>query len=112
MRIRAASCDDGSWTGSGFVTSQDVVVTAAHVASGARTLTVQTGEGALFEAEPIAIVPRHDVALLRLEEALVVSPLSLAESLPDRGSDLAVLGYPLGTYDLRITGPDPGSWTR
>lgn len=102
VRISALSCDDGGWSGSAFVISDNVVVTAAHVAAGARTLSVQTSDGVTVAAEAVGVVPESDVAVLRLAESLDVQPLLLAESVPERGAELAVLGYPLGTFDLRI----------
>lgn len=102
VRISTATCDDESGMGSGFAISDRVVVTAAHVVSRARIMTVQTNSGVSAEAEPVGIVENMDVAVLRLNRSLDLPPLRLAEAVPDRGSELAVLGYPLWTYDLRI----------
>lgn len=102
VRISTATCEDETGMGSGFAVSDSLVVTAAHVVSGARIVTVQTSLGESTEAEPVGLVENMDVAVLRLTERLDAPPLSFAESVPERGSELAVLGYPLWTYDLRI----------
>jgi len=102
LRISAVTCDGEGWTGTGFSVADGLVVTAAHVARDARTLSVQTSEGTTVAARPVGMFPDTDVAVLRLEEPLEAEALSLAEAVPDRGSELAVLGYPLGTFKLRI----------
>jgi len=65
-------------------------------------MSVQTDSGETVAAETIGLMPETDVALLRLVEPLDTEPLAFADAVPDRGSELAVLGYPFGTYDLRI----------
>lgn len=102
LRVSALSCDDGAWMGTAFAVGEDLLLTAAHVAEGARTISVQRPSGEVAPAEVVGMVRDHDVALLRSTEPLEVPALELAESVPGRGSPLAVLGYPLGTYDLRI----------
>jgi S1-C subfamily serine protease len=102
LRISTVTCDDGGYTGTGFAVGDDLVVTAAHVAMGARAMSVQTTDGDTVAAWPVEIVPEHDIAVLRLDDHVPGSPLTLAESVPDRGSELAVLGFPLSTFDMRI----------
>lgn len=102
VRVSAVTCEGDGWTGTAFAVDDRVVVTAAHVAQDARTMSIQTTDGTTVGAEPVGIFPDTDVAVLRLEEPLSATALALAEAVPERGSDLAVLGYPFGTFALRI----------
>lgn len=101
LRLSVSGCDE-AWSGSGFLVDEDVVVTAAHVAEGAQTISVQAPGGETREAQVLGVVPENDVAVLRLDGELGEEPLTLARTTPPRGAGLAVLGYPLGTYELRI----------
>lgn len=78
-------------------------MTAAHVVDGARTISLQTDQGSLLEGVAVGSDPAHDVALIRLRQPTSAKPLTLRTTLPARGSELAVLGYPFGVERQRIT---------
>jgi len=79
------------------------VVTAAHVVDKARTISLQTPGGRTVAARPIVIVRENDTAVLRVEEGIGADNYpELAESVPERGSELAVIGYPLGDLQVSI----------
>jgi S1-C subfamily serine protease len=85
-------------SGSGFVVSPHVILTNRHVvehASGLLVLNPKNPSGDPLAAELIAISDKVDLALIRCE-ALDAPAVPLAEQLPPRGSDIMVLGYPLG----------------
>ena len=85
-------------SGSGFVVSPHVILTNRHVvehASGLLVVNPKNPSGEPLAAELIAISDKVDLALVRCE-ALDAPAVPLAESLPPRGSDIMVLGYPLG----------------
>lgn len=103
MRLSTTRCDGGGSNASGFLVGPDLVMTASHVVHDARTISVQTESGRLFEGKAVGDDPRHDVGLVRLDRALSIQPLALQPTLPGRGSKIAVVGYPFGVENLRIT---------
>ncbi len=67
--------------GSGVIIEPDgVVLTNAHVVEGATRIRAHTHDGAVFEAQPIAIEPALDLAVLRLEGARDLVPIEMADS--------------------------------
>jgi hypothetical protein len=91
----------GRGAGSGFVVNADgVVATNFHVVAPTRmpgwTLTVAGGDGAALPAEVIATFPGEDLALLRVP-GLDRPPVTFAavdDRLPDKGLEVAALGFP------------------
>ncbi len=85
-------------SGSGFVVSPHLILTNRHVvehASGLLVLNPKNPGGEPLAAELIAISDKVDLALIRCD-ALDAPAVPLVEALPPRGSDIMVLGYPLG----------------
>lgn len=79
-------------TGS-VVRTEHEVLTAAHcVTEGATSVTVRLPSGAEQEASIVHLDRDADLALLYLSEATGVSPLSVADQLPRRGSNLLFVG--------------------
>ena len=101
VRIDVLTCD-ARWMGSGFVVGDHLVMTANHVAAGASAITVQTSTG-VTRARVVGLDPATDSALLRTDGALTDQALELRTETPALGESLAVLGYPLSTYELRFT---------
>jgi S1-C subfamily serine protease len=105
-------------SGSGFVVSPHVILTNRHVvehASGLLVLNPKNPNGEPLTAELIAISDKVDLALIRCD-ALDAPAVPLVDSLPPRGSDIMVLGYPLGpefgkslksTRGSMVAMPDP-----
>jgi len=80
-------------SGSGWVASPRLVVTAAHVVAGQRDTTVEVaGVDEPLAARAVAFDPRNDLAVMRLDRPLGIRPLPLASSAP--GEPVAILGYP------------------
>lgn len=95
VRIKSAACGEVSGTGSGFLVDKDLVATNAHVVEGSDELTVDSG-GAVRTGDVIGIDRVADLALVRLSERLSGHVFQPADELPEVGSDVAVVGYPLG----------------
>jgi S1-C subfamily serine protease len=105
-------------SGSGFVVHPHVILTNEHVVKGASGLLVlnpKDPRGDPLPAELIAVSDKFDLALVRCE-SLDAPPLTLTEKLPGRGTDIMVLGYPLGpsfgttlksTRGAMVAMPDP-----
>jgi S1-C subfamily serine protease len=90
VRIVGTACGLGV-EGTGWVASQDLVVTAAHVVAGEHDTVVELDSGDRFSAVAAAFDSRDDVAVLRVP-GLDAAPLPLAN--PRVGAPVAVLGYP------------------
>lgn len=102
VRLDVQGCDR-QWTGSGFVVGDGIVMTAAHVIDGAASITVQQGASEA-SANTVALDRQHDSALIRMKSpGVTAKALPLRDQDPPKGSALGILGYPLGTHDLRIT---------
>jgi S1-C subfamily serine protease len=85
-------------SGSGFVVHPHIILTNRHVidkASGLLVLNPKNPKGEPLPAELIATADGLDLALIRCD-ALDAPAVPLSEKLPPRGSDIMVLGYPLG----------------
>ena len=98
VRILGTACGLGI-SGSGWVASPGLVVTAAHVVAGERnTIVIAPGSAEHFAAEVVAFDPHNDVAVLRVP-GLPARALPLAE--PSSGTVVAIVGYPLnGPLDI------------
>ena len=85
-------------SGSGFVVHPHVILTNHHVVEGASGLLVlnpKTKQHEPLPAELIKSSKKLDLALVRCEK-LDSPPVRLVTKLPPRGTDIMVLGYPLG----------------
>ncbi|WP_285249382.1 MarP family serine protease [Pseudarthrobacter sp. fls2-241-R2A-168] len=81
-------------TGTGFVVSEDRVVTNAHVVAGVSEPVVEMSDGGAMPGRVVYFDTRHDLAVLAVED-LPVQPLPLSADLPS-GSLAAFAGYPHG----------------
>ncbi|MBU3690858.1 MAG: MarP family serine protease [Solirubrobacterales bacterium] len=90
VRVSGTSCGLGVM-GSGWVVAPGLVVTNAHVVAGQRDTEVQTFDGRVTRAVPVAYEPRNDIAVLAADVALPALGLEAGSSV-----DLpaAVIGYP------------------
>ena len=79
--------------GTGFVVAPGVIVTNAHVVAGEPVPTVIVS-GRSVDAKPVLVDPKLDIAVLKVPVALG-PPLSFATSLAERGTQAAVVGFPL-----------------
>jgi S1-C subfamily serine protease len=85
--------------GSGFVYAPERVMTNAHVLAGVEDPVVQA-EGGEYEATPVFIDERVDVAVLAVP-GLPQVPLSFTTTPADSGDDAIIMGYP-GGGDLYV----------
>jgi len=91
----SVKCNKGV-TGSGFVFSNERVMTNAHVVAGTDRLFVRVGgAGAPLRATVVLFDPKADVAVLRVP-GLQARALSFATSQASRGADAIVIGFPGG----------------
>jgi uncharacterized membrane protein required for colicin V production len=90
FRILGTACGLGV-EGSGWMAAPGLVVTNAHVVAGAEDTTVNTDEGARFDATPVHFDPRNDLAVLRVG---LDSPALRQVPEPESGTAGAVLGFP------------------
>jgi S1-C subfamily serine protease len=81
-------------TGTGFVVSEDRVVTNAHVVAGVSEPVVEMPDGGAMPGRVVYFDTKHDLAVLAVEN-LPVQPLPLSTDLPN-GSPAAFAGYPHG----------------
>jgi len=87
-------------SGSGIAIGGQLVVTAAHLVAQAEGVSVVTRTGRDYEARPVLIDTRVDLALLYIEE-LRLSPASLG-SAPVGGTGLIVGGSTSGTVPYEV----------
>lgn len=80
----------------------NLIVTAAHVVDGMRVITLQTPRGDLVRARVLGEDLNADTALLRAAASLKSPALSISSEQLEGGAELAALGYPLGSSDVRI----------
>jgi len=101
VRVTGTACGLGV-QGSGWVASDGVVVTNAHVVAGQDDTAVQVqGNGDRLDAEAIWFDPKNDLALLRVPGVSGVPALQRNEAAR-AGTSAAVLGFPEnGPYDVR-----------
>jgi hypothetical protein len=91
--IVTVTTDDGS--GSGFLASSSgLIATNHHVVRNTRYLAVQFADGRKVKAQVVAVNPFHDMALLKVNSAVVadIQPLSI---LPADKEDSVKVGIPV-----------------
>ena len=90
VRVTGIACGLGV-EGSGWVASRGLVVTNAHVVAGIARPRVDTAEERAFVATVVAFDPTNDLAVLRVP-GLGAAALPLVS--PERGTPIALVGYP------------------
>ena len=95
LRIAGTAYQCGqNQTGTGFVVSEDRVVTNAHVVAGVSQPVVEMPDGGAMPGRVVYFDTKHDLAVLAVD-GLQASPLALGRDLPG-GSPAAFAGYPHG----------------
>ena len=90
VRVTGIACGLGV-EGSGWVARRGIVVTNAHVVAGVSRPRVDLPDGSAYLATIVLFEPTNDLALLRVP-GLRALPLRVAD--PDRGTAIAMVGYP------------------
>jgi uncharacterized membrane protein required for colicin V production len=90
VRVTGIACGLGV-EGSGWVAETDLVVTNAHVVAGISKPRVDTEAGQAFVSTVVAFDATNDLAVLRVS-GLGATPLVLEP--PERGTAVAIVGYP------------------
>ncbi|WP_175557452.1 MarP family serine protease [Raineyella antarctica] len=100
VKVTSIGCG-GVSSGSGWVSSDQRVVTNAHVVAGGTDLAVQVeGVGRPRRATLVAFDPKVDLAVLYVP-GLTAAPLPTASALPDQ-ADVVVAGFPGGgAYEVQ-----------
>lgn len=96
----------GASQGSGFAIGRDVILTNRHVVESARDGTVDLVQNGTVVGR--ARIERlfdgaFDLAVLRVERPLNINPLTLARDLPSVGTEVLIIGSPIG-LEGSITG--------
>lgn len=102
VQVMSTYCDAPPSTGSGFIVGDDVVMTAAHVVEGARSVTIRLAGADPIEASVVGLDLHTDSAVLRMAAPLMADALSFADAGPSQGASVGVLGYPLGDPGMHI----------
>ncbi len=91
--------------GSGFVVSSEgLVLTAAHVLGGATDVTVTLADGRQLSGHVVASDGAQDLAVIRLADSGGVVPLDLGSSRALTIGQVAIaIGSPLGTFTQSVT---------
>jgi S1-C subfamily serine protease len=94
-KVTSVACEDVV-TGSAFAYAPDRLLTNAHVVAGTDRPAVRIpGDPGIYEATVVAIDPRIDLAVLRVD-GLPAPPLSFAERVATTGDGAVVAGFPGG----------------
>lgn len=90
VRVTGIACGLGV-EGSGWVARPDLVVTNAHVVAGISRPRVDAPSGRAYLSTVVLFDANNDLAVLHVP-GLRARPLTLAD--PDRGTAVAIVGYP------------------
>ena len=94
MRIKTST-----GMGAGVVITPDgLVATNAHVVGGDAEVALETADGRAFRGQVLRTDPGLDLALVRIASATTFwkTPLPVEGPLPPVGSEVYVIGHPLG----------------
>src|SRR6478609_3678423 len=91
-------------TGSGFFFHDSTLIaTALHVVDDAEMIVVQTSNGRRQTGRVVAYSRKHDLALLRLEQAIPgARVLEPAPALVDIGQPVVVIGHPFSGLEYQV----------
>lgn len=92
VRVVVPACG-GTQLGSGWISSPNTVVTNAHVVAGGSEIRIQQPAGPETVGRVVVFDPEIDVAVVHVQ-GLTAGPLQLQQSIQERGTPGATLGYP------------------
>ncbi len=90
VKVSGTACGVGIM-GSGWVVAPNTIVTNAHVVAGQEDTRIESNDGQVAEATPIAYNPRNDITVLAAPIDLPALPMLSAAT---EGTSAAVIGYP------------------
>ncbi|HSF60908.1 MAG TPA: MarP family serine protease [Gaiellaceae bacterium] len=90
VRVTGVACGLGL-EGSGWIAGRGIVVTNAHVVAGIRRPRVDLPDGAAFTSTVVGFDVTNDLAILR---APGLRARALVLAAPERGTAVALVGYP------------------
>ena len=95
-RVDAVYCDGITSTGSGFLVSPTLLLTAAHVTGDATTVDISRDDTAPVTATVVATDEARDLALVALPQSAPGHVFLLDDSAIRVGDEVAALGHPQG----------------
>ncbi|MFC5268148.1 S1C family serine protease [Kribbella qitaiheensis] len=104
-RLQVATCS-ASGSGSGLLIAPNLILTAAHVVYGAKSITIALdsgaagGDSAIRQAQVVALDRSADLALVRVDKPMTGHVFRLAKGDPEIGDRVALIGYPFGDAHL------------
>ena len=99
-KVSGTSCSGGGLVGSAFVVGDHLVLTAAHVVAGARSIELSFPGLPRVAATVVALMADDDTALLRVSGRLPAA-LRLATTPIAAGDTVAVVGFPISEQVIR-----------
>ena len=99
VRVTARGCGV-RYDGSGVTIAGGLVLTNAHVVAGSEQVEVRRPDGNVRSGRVVAFDPNRDLALVEVAD-LEQQPLPLGQA--NAGDEGAVIGYPGGQPDPRVT---------
>ena len=99
-KVGGKTCSGADLVGSAFVAADHLLLTAAHVVAGARTVELRFPGREPVAAELVAVDAGDDTAVLRVGGDLPPA-LALEPALIPVGDPVVVIGYPLAEQAVR-----------
>lgn len=106
IRVETTACDGGG-VGSGFLIAPDLVATVAHVVDGAVSVVLRQGSSSTTGTVVGIDVP-DEIALIRAATPFNGHVFTVSRTLPDVGTDVAAIGYPLAGQESLTRGSISG----
>lgn len=107
-KVIAVGCNGGAEAGSSWPLAAGYLVTNAHVVAGSSSVQVQTPAGGHYAATVVLFDPNRDLAVLYVP-GLRITPLTLFDTDPARGTGGAVIGYPGGASERVVAAAVSGT---
>lgn len=102
---RSSNSPEALTSGSGFVVSDGIVMTAGHVAvKVGNSVDARASDGRIYSGKVIAVRPENDMALIKLRSLKTSSVTPSAEHCMQRGAPVFSLGKPHARNDTARIG--------
>lgn len=107
LRVRVRTCTEFG-TGTAFAIDETHAITNRHVAEGATDITLTGYDGRTYTAASSVVSRSADLALLTIKGEFP-DIATFADTVPARGDDLTIAGYPKGQALAVTEGPLQGT---